>query len=121
VSGLLVQPDVPLVLCLLAWVALGVGMAILRGRGSGPAARRDPKSNLGLAVQALAFAMMFAVHRRAPPTPALSETALRWTGVLVAWGSTAVALHAVHVLGRHWSLEARPLPGHRLVREGPYA
>jgi protein-S-isoprenylcysteine O-methyltransferase Ste14 len=30
-------------------------------------------------------------------------------------------LQAVRVLGRHWSLEARLLPGHRLVREGPYA
>jgi protein-S-isoprenylcysteine O-methyltransferase Ste14 len=121
VSGFLVQPDRPLVLCLLAWVALGVGMVILRGRGSGAAARRDPKSNLGLAVQALAFAMMFAVHRRAPPTPSLAETAARWAGVLIAWISAAAALRAVHVLGRHWSLEARLLPGHRLVREGPYA
>lgn len=96
-------------------------MAMRRWRGSGPATRRDPKSKLGLAVQALAFAMTFAAHRRVPPTPALSETALRWTGVILAWGSTAVALQAVQVLGRHWSLEARLLPGHRLVREGPYA
>ena len=39
----------------------------------------------------------------------------------LAWGSAWIAYQAVRVLGRHWSLEARLLPGHRLVREGPYA
>ncbi|HKZ31034.1 MAG TPA: isoprenylcysteine carboxylmethyltransferase family protein [Vicinamibacteria bacterium] len=32
-----------------------------------------------------------------------------------------MAIGAIRVLGRHWSLQARLLPGHRLVREGPYA
>ena len=116
-----VEPNPPLLLCLLAWVALGVGMAFLRARGSGPAARRDPRSLVGLGIQALASALVFGVHRPLAAAPSPAEATLRWGGVLLAWASAAVAIESIRVLGRHWSLQARLLPGHRLVREGPYA
>ena len=93
----------------------------LRRHGSGPTARRDPVSHLGLAVQALGFGLGFAIPRPSDVPLSLGETLLCWLGVPLAWGSAWIAFQAVRVLGRHWSLEARLLPGHRLVREGPYA
>jgi protein-S-isoprenylcysteine O-methyltransferase Ste14 len=118
---LTVERDAPLLLCLLAWVVLLAGMLGLRRRGSGPVARRDRRSLVGLGIQALAFTAMFNLQRRPSPSPALLEHGLRWGGVLLSWASCAVALRAVQVLGRHWSLQARLLPGHELVRAGPYA
>jgi protein-S-isoprenylcysteine O-methyltransferase Ste14 len=115
------EPTIPLVLCLLAWPALGIAMAVLRWHGSGPASRRDPVSHLGLVVQALGFGVGFAIPRPSDVPLSLAETLLCWLGVPLAWGSAWIAYQAVRVLGRHWSLEARLLPGHRLVREGPYA
>ncbi len=45
----------PVVLCLLSWVAVLIGMAANRAKGSGPAARRGPRSLVGFLVQALGF------------------------------------------------------------------
>jgi protein-S-isoprenylcysteine O-methyltransferase Ste14 len=110
----------PLVLCFLAWGALGAGMAWFRRPGLGAAARRDPFSLVGLLVQALSFGLAFTVHRSFDPDPPLWDVALRWLGVALAWGSAGVAIAAVRTLGRQWSLEARVLEGHRLIVEGPY-
>jgi protein-S-isoprenylcysteine O-methyltransferase Ste14 len=41
--------------------------------------------------------------------------------VALAWASVWVVIQSVRVLGREWSLEARLVPGHRLVRQGPYS
>ncbi|HEY7924022.1 MAG TPA: hypothetical protein VII62_12625, partial [Vicinamibacteria bacterium] len=90
------EPTVPLVLCLLAWPALGIAMAVLRQRhGSGPAARRDPVSHLGLAVQALGFGLGFAIPRPSDVPLSLAETLLCWLGVPLAWGSAWIAFQAV--------------------------
>jgi protein-S-isoprenylcysteine O-methyltransferase Ste14 len=110
----------PLLLSFLAWPALGVGMVLFRRRGSGPVARRDPLSLVGLLVQCLAFGLGFSIRRPPDPDLPLWEEALRWLGVVLAWGSAAVAIAAVRTLGRQWSLEARVLEGHRLIVEGPY-
>jgi protein-S-isoprenylcysteine O-methyltransferase len=112
--------SLPFLLSFLAWPALGVGMALVRRRGSGPAARRDPLSLVGLLVQALAFGLAFAMHRRLDPDPPLWEGVVRWTGVCLAWFSAGVVIAAVRTLGRQWSLEARVLEGHRLIVAGPY-
>jgi protein-S-isoprenylcysteine O-methyltransferase Ste14 len=114
--------QLPLLLCLPLWPALGIAMAVLRGRhGTGPAVRREPLARVGLLVQASGFALGFGIPRPGNAPPSTVETLLAWLGVPVAWASAWLALSAVRVLGRHWSLEARLLPGHRLVREGPYA
>jgi protein-S-isoprenylcysteine O-methyltransferase Ste14 len=112
--------SLPLLLSILAWPALGLGMAVFRRRGSGATARRDPLSLVGLLVQALAFGLAFLVRRPLDPDPPPWEETLRWLGTALAWASAGVVVAAVRTLGRQWSLEARVLDGHRLIREGPY-
>lgn len=109
----------PLVATLAAWAAVGVGMALGRERGGRQAARCDPRARVGLAIQALAFAIVFTPWR---PTagPGGFDLGLSWAGAALAWAAAGFAIRAAHVLGRQWSLEARLLPEHRLVREGPY-
>ena len=114
--------QLPLLLCLPLWPALGIAMAVQRGRqGTEPAVRREPLARVGLLVQAVGFGLGFAIPRPGDAPPSLAETVLSWLGVPLAWGSAWLVLSAVRLLGRHWSLEARLLPGHRLVREGSYA
>ena len=84
-----IQLTLPLLLSLLAWPALGLGMALFRQRGSGAAARRDPLSLVGLLVQVLAFGVCFSMHRRLDADPPLWEEAVRWLGVALAWASGA--------------------------------
>jgi protein-S-isoprenylcysteine O-methyltransferase Ste14 len=110
----------PVALCLLSWVAVGIGMAVNRAKGSGPAARRDPRALAGLLVQALGFSLCFRAWRSPARTSAAAEAILSWLGVALAWASAWVVIRSVRVLGREWSLEARLLPGHRLVQQGPY-
>lgn len=113
--------DVPLPLpvTLAAWAALGIGMALGRERGGRKAALLDPSARVGLGIQALAFAIVFA-PLRPTASPGAVAVGLRWAGAALAWASAAFAIRAAHVLGRQWSLEARLLPEHRLVRDGPY-
>ena len=109
--------DVPLPLpvTLAAWAALGIGMALGRERGGRKAALLDPSARVGLGIQALAFAIVFA-PLRPTASPGAVAVGLRWAGAALAWASAAFAIRAAHVLGRQWSLEARLLPEHRLVR-----
>jgi protein-S-isoprenylcysteine O-methyltransferase Ste14 len=109
----------PLLLSLLAWIAVGIGMAVGRERGGKRAARSDPHALVGLGVQALAFAVCFNV-RRPLEHPDAAELVLRWLGAALAWASAGLAIQSAQTLGRQWSLEARLLPEHTLVREGPY-
>jgi protein-S-isoprenylcysteine O-methyltransferase Ste14 len=114
--------QLPLLLCLPLWPALGIAMAVQRGRhGTGPAVRREPLARVGLLVQAVGFGLGFAIPRPGDAPPSTAETLLSWLGVPLAWGSAWLVLSALRLLGRHWSLEARLLPGHQLVHEGPYA
>jgi protein-S-isoprenylcysteine O-methyltransferase Ste14 len=95
-------------------------MALARKRGSGPPARRDPRSLVGLGVQALGFSLCFAVERPLGRAPGAVESILCWLGVALAWASAWLTIQSVRVLGHEWSLEARLLQGHRLVTQGPY-
>ena len=116
-----VDPTLPQALAFLAWLALAVGFVLRPRSASGAGARRDVRSRLGLAVQAVAFGLGFALHRPFEQHPGVVESVACWAGVVLAWGSVWLAVASVRALGRQWSLDARVVEGHRLVREGPYA
>jgi protein-S-isoprenylcysteine O-methyltransferase Ste14 len=109
----------PLLLSLLAWAAVGIGMTLGRDHGGRAKARLDPRARLGLVLQALAMALAF-VARRPLDHPAVAERVLRWLGAGLAWSAAWLAIVAARRLGPQWSLDARLLPEHRLVRQGPY-
>jgi len=116
--------SLPLLLCLLAWGALAVALGVqrvLRLRSGAASARRSFRSLLGLLIQSLAFYLVFAFSRAQPARGTSWEDTQRWAGAALAWAGTGLVIASMRALGRHWSLEARLLPGHRLVREGPYA
>jgi protein-S-isoprenylcysteine O-methyltransferase Ste14 len=90
-----------------------------------PTRKRERASIIGIALQALSYAIVWGGWRR-PPSPfiegsgILPELVLAVLTVALEFGSLWLVLSAVRTLGKQWSLTARVTEGHRLVVEGPY-
>jgi len=86
--------------------------------------KADPRSIIGIFIQAFAFAIAWMIMRK-PFTPFLP---IDWRAqylvvaiiVLVVLASLIFVTAAVRMLGKQWSLQARVLEHHELVRRGPY-
>jgi protein-S-isoprenylcysteine O-methyltransferase Ste14 len=89
------------------------------------AAKRDPRSRLGVGLQMVGFFFMWFNPK--PPFPLFAHSArpIAWIAmafaVALAYASGIMAVWARRTLGREWSITARVLEGHRLVTSGPYA
>ena len=86
---------------------------------------KAPRSFIGLALQGLGFAPVWAFRR----TPFFSDfiagqyavnIALQIVAVLLAAFSVWLAMSAIKELGKQWSLEARLVEGHKLITTGVY-
>jgi protein-S-isoprenylcysteine O-methyltransferase Ste14 len=91
-------------------------------KGSDAGAKRDDRSRLGIILQSIGIGLAGF----GPILPVLAPTAptaiAGSIGVLVFMGG-AIALFATssRALGKNWSVVARTLDDHQLVRHGPYA
>lgn len=92
-------------------------------RRSGEAgATRDRRSRLGILLQSLGIGVA-AIGRVKPTLASLSPAGLAGTAAVVLLMGGAIMLFASSssALGRNWSIVARTLSDHELVRSGPYA
>jgi len=98
---------------------------LLRAKRSRDKTRKaDPHSIIAIFIQALAFAIAWTIVRK-PFTPFLP---IDWRAqyfvvaiiVLVVLASLIFVTAAVRTLGKQWSLQARVLEHHELIRRGPY-
>lgn len=86
--------------------------------------KADPLSIIAIFIQALAFAIAWTIARK-PFTPFLP---IDWRAqylvsviiVLLVLASLIFVTAAVRTLGKQWSLQARVLEHHELIRRGPY-
>jgi protein-S-isoprenylcysteine O-methyltransferase Ste14 len=86
--------------------------------------KADPRSVIAIFIQALAFAIAWTIVRK-PFTPFLP---IDWRAqyfvaaiiVLLVLASLIFVTAAVRTLGKQWSLQARVLEHHELIRRGPY-
>ena len=111
------------------WTFTGCGFVFflfllraLSGRTPEVGAKRDWRSQIGIAIQAIGIT--FAGFGRVKPTLAsLSPLSLAGTAVVVLLMAAAIGLFAAssRELGRNWSLVARMRRDHELVRTGPYS
>jgi protein-S-isoprenylcysteine O-methyltransferase Ste14 len=85
--------------------------------------RREPSSRIGIALQAVAFAAVFAVRSRTGLFEGWGalRAALPWIALVLGAAAWTQLLTAQRTLGRQWSVGARLVEGHRLVTSGPYA
>ena len=118
-------PTVVFVIVMLCWFVFA-GIFIFRKQPTGaPDRKRDRGSIVGVALQGLAYAIVWSV-RRQPFTPLAAGD--HWLEVLTAAiaiaasiGSVVLIMSAVKTLGKEWSITARMVQDHQLATKGPYA
>jgi len=112
------------VCAVLGWLGLVVGFVGRPSATGGRTPRRAWGSLMGIAIQAVAVAIVWG-WRRPGGTPFIPVYAmLDWllvpVAVVFAVGADWLVIRAVRGLGRQWSLEARVLADHELVTTGAY-
>lgn len=109
---------------ILGWIVFAVGFLHYRKPSQTPERKRDRASIAGIALQGLAYALVWSVRRPlfAPLVMGNMTLNVGLAAVTVALtvGSIWVTIAAVRVLGKQWSLAARLLEEHVLITEGPY-
>ncbi len=110
----------------LCWLASAVALLSgLRRKAPGiPKHSRNLASMVGLGLQCLGTALTFVIRRQrlSPfiPLDAPLEILLAVATIALAVWSTWLTLVTIRTLGRHWSLAARLVEGHKLLTEGPF-
>lgn len=119
-------PTLAFIVVMTSWFAfVAVFLVFFRKKlPSAPDRKRERASILGIALQAISYAIIWSV-RRSPFTPILSlgklfEVASAIITMVLAIGSVWFISAAVRTLGKQWSLAARVLEGHNLITTGPY-
>ncbi|MEP6741323.1 MAG: isoprenylcysteine carboxylmethyltransferase family protein [bacterium] len=118
-------PTIVFAAVMLSWFVFAGIFIFRRKPARSPDRKRDPRSIVGVALQGVAYAIVWAIHRQ-PFTPIVAAPG--WLGLLAsalaiaaAVGSVLLIMAAVKTLGKHWSITARMVEDHELATQGPYA
>src|SRR5205823_11264416 len=114
----------PLDIVIVGFVVFGAIFLLRAKRSRDKTRKADPRSFIAIFIQALAFAIAWTIVRK-PFTPFLP---IDWRAqyfvaaviVLIVVASLSFVTAAVRTLGKQWSLQARLLEHHELIRRGPY-
>jgi len=114
----------PLTFVIVGFVVFGTIFLLMAKRSRDKTRKADPRSIIAIFIQALAFAITWTIPRK-PFTPFLP---IDWRAqyivgaiiVLLVLASLIFVTAAVRTLGKQWSLQARVLEHHELIRRGPY-
>ncbi len=117
-------PTLVFVIVMICWFVFAGTFLLRKKPPTPPDQKRAPGSLIGVALQGMAFGVVWGV-RRAGFTPIVTTTpAMIATTVLAigaAVGSVWLVTAALKTLGKEWSLTARLVEGHKLATTGPYA
>ncbi len=114
----------PLNFAIVGFVIFGAIFLLMAKRSRDKTRKADPRSIIAIFIQALAFAIAWTIVRK-PFTPFLP---IDWRAqyfvaaiiVVLVLASLIFVTAAVRTLGKQWSLQARVLEHHELIRRGPY-
>jgi protein-S-isoprenylcysteine O-methyltransferase Ste14 len=106
------------------YLAFGVIFLFMRTRSRGKTRKADRSSVIAILVEAFAFAIAWMIARK-PFTPFLpvdwhAQYIVAAITVVLVLASLIFVAAAVRTLGKQWSLQARVLEHHELIRRGPY-
>jgi protein-S-isoprenylcysteine O-methyltransferase Ste14 len=108
----------------LCWIGFALVFVVRKKPPKGTTERRAPAARAGIAMQGIAFALVWSLRRDLFSSAELRGPVL-WiacaAAMLLAAGSVWMVVEAIRVLGKQWSFEARLVEGHRLVVAGPYS
>ena len=119
-----IWPTLAFIVVVLSWVAFVIVFLTGMKTTSAAESRRERASIIGIVLQALSYAVVWTFHRQ--PFTALTssskplEIMIAVLPMILAISSVWFFHAAIRALGKQWSLAARVLEGHKLVREGPY-
>ena len=117
-------PTLVFAVVMLSWFAFVVAFLARKNPPSPPDSKRARISILGIALQGISYAIVWSVHRPFfTPLARMGkqvEIIVAVLTMIVAIGSVWFVSAAVRSLGKHWSIAARLVEGHKLVTEGPY-
>ena len=109
---------------LAGWVVFALVFVLRERPPVGPEKRRDPSARVGLAIQAVGYALVWSFRRPIPssfvPLGPAGDAALAAVTLLLVVGSVWMVAAAVRTLGKQWSVAARLVAEHELVTAGPY-
>lgn len=114
-----------LVAVIICWFVFAALFIFRKKPAVSPDKEKAPKSFLGIALQAVAFAMVWALHR----SPVFSNLVpndllnivFQLLAVAVSVGSLWLTMSAIKELGKQWSFQARLVEDHKLVTSGVYS
>lgn len=122
-SAVLHIADVSLVL--VGWLVLALAFLPRLRRPASAERGRDRSYVFGILLQAAGFALVWGPRRAGGPfvpgMPVWLQVLFTLTIAGLVIGADVLVHAAVRTLGRQWSLAARVVEGHELIRTGPYA
>jgi len=106
------------------YLAFGAILLFMRKRSRGKTRKADRSSVIAIFIQAFAFAIAWMIPRK-PFTPFLpvdwhAQYIVAMLIVVLVLASLIFIATALRTLGKQWSLQARVLEHHELIRHGPY-
>jgi protein-S-isoprenylcysteine O-methyltransferase Ste14 len=111
------------VLCWLSFAAAFAFRNAPPGAADASERKRERASVFGIVLQGAAYAIAWGFHRQyfTPPSGnGALNAALAFAAAALAVFSVWFVVSAARTLGKQWSLTARVVEGHKLVKEGPY-
>src|SRR5438477_7861680 len=114
----------PLNFVIVGFVVFASIFLLMAKRSRDKTRKADPHSIIAIFIQAIAFAIAWMIGRK-PFTPFLpidwrAQYIVAAITVLLVLASLIFVTAAVRTLGKQWSLQARVLEHHELIRRGPY-
>jgi protein-S-isoprenylcysteine O-methyltransferase Ste14 len=120
-----VLPTIVFVIVMLCWFAFAAVFIFRKQPPNAPDQKRDRSSIPGVVLQALAYAIVWSIHR---PFFSPIVAGVEWLelvaaaiAIAAAVGSVLLIMSAVKTLGKEWSITARMVQNHKLATKGPYA
>jgi protein-S-isoprenylcysteine O-methyltransferase Ste14 len=110
---------------IISWFVFAGTFLLRKKPAAAPDAKRDPRSWAGLALQGVGFGFVWAIRRTPFDSPLIDgqfaiNILLQIIAIVVVISSVWLAMAAIKELGKQWSLQARLIEGHKLVRTGVY-
>jgi protein-S-isoprenylcysteine O-methyltransferase Ste14 len=114
----------PLNFVIVGFVVFGAIFLFIPKRSRDKTRKADPRSIIAIFIQGIAFGIAWMPPRK-PFTPFLptdwrAQYLVALIIVLLVVASLIFVTAAVRTLGKQWSLQARVLEHHELIRRGPY-
>jgi protein-S-isoprenylcysteine O-methyltransferase Ste14 len=117
-------PTLTFAFVVLAWLVFAGAFLFRKKPPKAPAAKKDPVSRFGIALQGISYAIVWSLWRTPftpiVPMPKPVELLLALATMAMSAASVWITIAAVRTLGKQWSYQARLVEGHKLIVSGPY-